>query len=251
MPFYVQALLTALLTLTVSQVGIYVGRRIRSTVTDSARSQLMGMQASLLGLLALLLGFSFALAETRYDVRRHLVIEEANAIGTARLRAGAVPDDPGYAIQSLLQEYVTTRLAAYRAADAAGVRRALDESARLQREAWSRASALARRDPHSLPASLLLQSLNDVIDLNAERIAAARNHIPTIVLVMLIVVALVTMGWVGACVGVNHGRGTPTVLVMSLLISMVVTVIVDLDQPRRGLIRVSQASLIDLESSGE
>src|SRR4051812_23455935 len=157
-PLALVVLVVLLLTILASLVGIRIGRRRRATLTESERSQLYGMQASLLGLLALLLGFSFAMSETRYDLRKQLVIDEGNAIGTARLRAAAVPDDPGRDIQRLLQEYVATRLAAYRAPDLAGVHLALGESARLQREIWARASELAKRDPHSLPASLLLQS---------------------------------------------------------------------------------------------
>jgi hypothetical protein len=230
-------------------VGIGVGRRIRGDLPDTERAQLYGMQASLLGLLALLLGFSFAMAETRFEMRKQLVVDETNAIGTARLRATVVDDEHGRAIQQLLDDYIATRLAGYQAGDAAGLQAAIDRSLRPQGEMWTRVTAIVRERPQSLPASLLMQALNDVIDLHTKRVAAGRNHVPTSVLVMLLVVAAVTMGWVGAGVGIGNRRGTVTALLLSLLISLVVGVILDMDAPRAGVIRVTQTTLGDLQRS--
>jgi hypothetical protein len=246
------ALVTSLvlpLTVLSALVGIRIGRRIRGELTDTERTQLYSMQASLLGLLALLLGFSFAMAETRFDLRRQLVLDETNAIGTARLRAGVVGDEHGYAIERLLDDYIATRLRGYQARDAAGLHAAVDRSLQLQGELWTHVTAIEREQPQSLPASLLMQSVNEVIDLHTKRVAAGRNHVPTAVLVMLLVVAAVTMGWVGAGVGVGHRRGTATTLLLSLLTSLVVGVIVDMDTPRAGAIRVTQTTLSDLQRS--
>ena len=249
MPYLVAISASLTLTLLSSLVGIRVGRRMRDSLAESERTQLYGMQASLLGLLALLLGFSFAMAQSRFDLRKQLVIDESNAIGTARLRAGVVGDEGGRDLQRLLDEYVAARLRGYRSRDDAGLQAAIDRSLALQREMWARMTELARERPQSLPVSLLMQALNDVIDLQAKRVAAGRNHVPVPVLLMLLVVAAVTMGWVGAGVGVGVGqrRGTGRALILSLLIALVVGVIVDLDQPRGGgLIRISQASLAEL-----
>ncbi|HEY2744713.1 MAG TPA: hypothetical protein VGL86_08825 [Polyangia bacterium] len=246
MPFLVAISLVLPLTLLSALIGIRIGRRIRGGLGDSERTQLFGVQASLLGLLALLLGFSFAMAETRYDLRKQLVIDESNAIGTARLRAGVIGDERGQKMQQLLDDYVVTRLAGYRAPDDAGLRAAIDRSLQLQRELWARVTELGRERPQSLPVSLLMQSLNEVIDLHTKRVAAGRNHVPAPVLVMLLFVAAVTMGWVGAGAGIGYRRAAPTTLLLSLLISLVIGVIVDLDQPRGGLIRISQAPLAEL-----
>jgi hypothetical protein len=249
MLFAVGGLVLAL-TIGASLVGIRVGRRMRAGMADPERTELYGVQASLLGLLALLLGFSFAMAQTRFDLRKQLALEETNAIGTARLRAGLIADEPGREIRLLLEEYVAVRVRATRAGDDASLRAALAESERIQGEIWSRARAAAQREPRSLPVSLLVQSLNDVIDSHTKRLTVARNHVPTAVLVMLLLVATIAMGWVGACVGTSaRGGGRATTVILSLLISMVVTVIVDLDQPRRGFILVGQTALEELERS--
>src|SRR5207342_3877161 len=97
--------------------------------------------------------------------------------------------------------------------------------------------------PRSVPAGLLLQSLNEMIDLHASRLAAARNHIPPTVRAALVLVAIVAMGWVGAGFGSTGHRGMVTTLMMSALIAFVIAVIVDLDQPRTGLVRISQTPL--------
>ena len=115
MPLIVVAAAVFGLTLLAAVVGARVGRKLQARLSDPERFQLFGVQASLLGLLALLLGFSFAMGQTRYDVRRRLVVDEANAIGTSRLRAAAVPEPTGSEIQALLETYVESRLAIVRA----------------------------------------------------------------------------------------------------------------------------------------
>ncbi|HEX8950335.1 MAG TPA: hypothetical protein VF945_00750, partial [Polyangia bacterium] len=237
MPLATTATLLLAATTLAAIVGVRIGHRLRERASERERTQMYGLQASLLGLLALLIGFSFAMAETRYDLRKQLVVDEANAIGTAWLRAGVVGDARAVEIQRLLEAYVAVRLQGYRAHEG-GLRAALAESERLQREVWSRATAIARDDPRSLPASLLLQALNAVIDLHATRVAVGRNHIPTMVLATLWLVAVVTLAWVGVCAGMSGRRALTVTLLLSLLVSAVITVIVDLDQPRGGLIRV-------------
>jgi hypothetical protein len=246
-PLLVVASVALGLTTLASAVGVAVGRRLQSRLSEHERSQLYGIQASLLGLLALLLGFSFGLGQTRYDLRRQLVVDEANAIATSRLRAAAVPDEVGSEIQDLLKAYVDSRVAIARARTIAGIGANLAESERLQREVWSRAARLAKQEPRSIPAGLLLQSLNQMIDLDTERISAARNHIPTAVLGALLLVAIAAMGWVGAGFGSTGRRGMVTLVILSALIAFVIAVIVDLDQPRSGFIRVSQRPLFDLQ----
>jgi hypothetical protein len=246
-PLIVVAALVLVLTTIAAVVGVHVGRKLQTRLSDAERFQLFGVQASLLGLLALLLGFSFAMGQTRYDARRTLVVAEANAIGTSRLRAAAVPDPTGSEIEALLKAYVDSRLTIVRSRTEASAQAAIADSERLQLEVWSRAANLAKSEPRSVPAGLLLQSLNEMIDLHASRLGAAQNHIPPTVLIALILVAVAAMGWVGAGFGCVGRRGTVTTLILSTLIAFVITMIVDLDRPRSGLIRVKQTALLDLQ----
>jgi hypothetical protein len=228
-------------------VGAWVGRRLEARLNAPEKSHLYGIEASLLALLALLLGFSFAMGETRYDLRKELVLDEANAIGTSRLRTSTIADDVGAEIRQILERYVGARLSLAGARNNDDIRSWRAECERLQREAFSRAARFARENPRSIPAGLLLQSLNEMIDLDTKRIGAARNHIPGLVLVSLVVVAMVAMGWVGAAFGSNGQHAALSTLVICAVITFVITVIIDLDQPRFGLIRVAQTPLTDLQ----
>jgi hypothetical protein len=243
------ALLVLGLTTLAAISGVYLGRKLGPTMNDAELTQLYGIQASLLGLLALLLGFSFAMGETRYDLRKKLIVDEANAIGTSWLRAAALPEDQGAEVKRLLQQYARVRLLREHVRRAADVDAARAQATRLQLATWSRAAAIAQKDPRSQPVSLLLQSLNEMIDLSSKRLEATRNHIPGTVLVLLVIVAVAAMGWVGAGLGTSGPHSLAPTLILSLLIALVITVVVDLDQPRSGLIRVSSTPLLDLVRS--
>src|SRR5262249_24757215 len=116
------------------------------------------------------------------------------------------------------------------------------ESERLHAAMWSRAAALARANPDPL-RTLLLSALNEVIDLHEKRLTAMRNRVPTVILVLLIVSAMLAIASVGHAAGVLGGRSLSTAVVFAALVILVIMVVVDLDQPQRGLITVSQQSL--------
>jgi len=208
---------------------------------EGERSETSTLQGGMLGLLGLLLAFTFAIASQRFDTRKQLVLDEANAIGTAYLRATAVPG--GEEVADLLRRYVDVRLeGAASAGNPHGFRRAVTESERLHAAMWSRAAALARANPDPL-RTLLLPALNEVIDLHEKRLTAMRNHVPTIILVLLLMVSVLTMASLGHAAGVSGGRSMSTALTFAMLVTLVIMVVVDLDRPERGLIRVSQQSL--------
>ena len=223
------------------EVGFRVARRRGARADEGERSETSTLQGGMLGLLGLLLAFTFAIASQRFDTRKQLVLDEANAIGTAYLRATAVPG--GEEVADLLRRYVDVRLeGAASAGNPHGFRRAVTESERLHAAMWSRAAALARANPDPL-RTLLLPALNEVIDLHEKRLTAMRNHVPTIILVLLLMVSVLTMASLGHAAGVSGGRSMSTALTFAMLVTLVIMVVVDLDRPERGLIRVSQQSL--------
>jgi hypothetical protein len=223
------------------EVGFRVARRAAGGAAEGERSETNALQGGMLALLGLLLAFTFAIASQRFDTRKQLVLDEANAIGTAYLRATAVPG--GEEVADLLRRYADVRLegvAAFR--DPAAFQRAVAESERLHAAMWSRAAALARANPDPL-RTLLLSALNEVIDLHEKRLTAIRNRVPPVILVLLIVSAVLAMASVGHAAGVLGGRSLSTAVVFAALVMLVIMVVVDLDQPQRGLITVSQQSL--------
>ena len=227
------------LLLVATEVGFRRGRVIRASLEDPAKSELTTLQGAMIGLLALLLAFSFAMAESRFDTRRQLVIAEANAIGTTYLRSKTLAEPYQVKVVKLLQDYVGNRLEYY----AAGMEQQnLDEvnnqTDQLQTQLWSQAMDAANKDPHYIPAGLFISSLNEVIDLRTKRDIARQNHVPESVLLLLFLVAILAMGIVGFGCGIGDWRNLSVTVTMSLIITLVILVTMDLDRPRRGLIRV-------------
>lgn len=178
-----------------TEVGFRRGRVIRASLEDSAKSELSILQGAMVGLLALLLTFSFAMAESRFETRRQLVLEEANAIGTPYLHTHARAEPYQTSVVKLLQEYVGKRLAYYTAGvDPKKLEEVNDQTDRLQTQLWSQAMDAINKDPHSIPAGLFISSLNEVIDLHMKRDIARQNYVPEAVLLLLFLVAILAMG---------------------------------------------------------
>jgi hypothetical protein len=194
------------------------------------------------GLLGLLLAFTFGMVLNRYEERRDLVIKEANAIGTAYLRAQFLDEPHRSRLSALLVEYTETRI---QLGLNEGDRRAhLARNDQLLTDIWaavraSRESALA----HGLTTALLI-SFNEVIDLDAERKVAWELRVPVQVLVLLIIYLAVTAGVAGH--QVDGRRGGRAAFVLFLLIAFSTTMIVDINQPLSGAARDSQKPLLDL-----
>jgi hypothetical protein len=230
-----------------TEIGFRVGRRAVPTVPEDAKSQIGTIQGAVLGLLALLLGFTFAMSMSRFEVRKQLVLEESNAIGTTFLRTQLLPEPPRREVSNLLRRYVKVRLEFYEAGtDQKKLRAANDATEKLHNELWSLGAALGQKDPRAVTLGLFLQSLNEVIDLHAKRITALENHVPEIILILLYFVALVATGLIGYGCGLGEVRNFFVTMVASVLIAAVILVIIDLDRPRRGLIQVSQQRMVEL-----
>jgi hypothetical protein len=236
------------LFLLAAEVGFLAGRRHARRASDR-EPQIGPIQAALLGLLALLLGFSFAMAQSRYDARRALVLEEANAIGTAYLRAQLLPEPEASEIADALRRYVDVRLARLgERVDESSLREVVAESERLHAYLWERAVRASRKDARPV-VSLSITALNQVIDVHSARLAAFRNHVPDAVFLLLYFVAAVAMGVTGYANGLESHRSFWPTVTMAVLIAVVIATVMDLDRPRRGFITVSQQSMLDLRES--
>lgn len=238
------------LLLVAAEGGYRVGRRRRSDTDETTKSQIGTIQGAILGLLGLLLGFTFAMAVSRFDARKQLVVEEANAIGTASLRGSLLPQPHKEAVAGVFRDYVDTRLEASRAGlDVQTIRGLEERTTQLQAQLWSEAIAVGEKDPRAVTTGLFIQSLNEVIDVKETRNTALNNHVPESVLFLLFIVATLAVAAVGYGCGLGSSRAIVAQLALCVLITLVVLVIVDLDRPRRGLIKVSQKSMMDLKES--
>jgi hypothetical protein len=232
------------------EVGFRFGLRSLAGPREPSTAEVLTLQSAILGILGLLLGFTFSMSVTRFEARKELVRDEANAIGTAYLRSKLLAPPRRDEMAALFRAYVDSRLVvASPRLDQAGLDEALAEAGRLHARLWSLAVAEAQGDPRAVTTGLLLQSLNDVIDLHEKRVAALENHVPATLLLLLAVVAVFGLLMTGvSCATVGHRHFAP-VLAVAFLIAFTIVIIIDLDSPRRGLIHVSQNSMLRLRDS--
>jgi hypothetical protein len=230
------------------EVGYRFGRRVESRANESSRSHVGAIQASQLGILALLLGFTFSLALQRFDNRSQAVVDEANAIGTTYLRAQLLQDTIRGEVQTLLRRYVDLRVQAGAVALDHESKRdpIIAQTNKVLDDLWGYARRAAEEDGRAVTAGLFIQSLNELIDSYGRRDAALSRHVPELVLFLLYGTFILTGGVIGYAAGVAGHRTSFVTYILVMLIVVLTFIIVDLDRPRRGLIRVSQASLIDL-----
>lgn len=210
-------------------------------------------EAAVFGLLGLVIAFTFSDAESRFEDRRHLVAEEANAIGTAYLRIGLLPSDTQPEIRELFRRYLDLRSTIYQdVGDMAVTKAKLAESAVLQREIWEKALiACQRPESPGNVAILVVPALNAMIDITTTRAMATQNHPPLVVFLSLPVLSLICSLLAGYAMSVKKYRSWLHMTAFAAIISLMVHVIIDLEFPRLGLIRVDAADqvLIELRKS--
>lgn len=227
-----------------------VGRRKRDP--QSAEKGSGPVETAVFGLLGLLLAFAFSGAATRFEARRHLITEEANAIGTAYLRIDLLPPESQAAIRQLFVRYLDTRVAIYQnAEDEAAMKAKTSETAELQSQLWSKTVAASQQsDAKAQAAMLLLPAMNAMIDITTTRAVAMQNHPPRVIFVLLAALSLLSALLAGNTMCGIAGRSWFYMILFAAPMSVTFYVILELEYPRYGLIRVDEADqvLIDLRA---
>ncbi|MEZ5460371.1 hypothetical protein [Dokdonella sp.] len=230
------------------EFGYRLGRPVQGRESDTTRTHINAIQGSLLGFLALILGFTLSLSLQRYDMRSQAVVDEANAIGTTWLRAQLLPDSVRTQVQDRLRQHVDLRVRAG-SIDLAheSDRDVLLGNTNQNLDAvWALALQAAVEKPEMVATGLFIQALNDMIDSYGRRDAALARHVPNEILFLLFATFVLTGGVVGYAAGVAGHRPSVTTYVLLVLIVVLSFVIMDLDRPRRGIIRIDQSSLVNL-----
>ncbi|MFT3922066.1 MAG: hypothetical protein QM778_05995 [Myxococcales bacterium] len=237
------------LLLGAAEAGFRLSRRVRGPGEQPAQ-EVSSMQGAVLGLLALLLGFTFSLAMSRFEARKELIRDEANAIGTFSLRTQLLPEASRAKISKLMRPYLETcvelQTDGYRPERVAVTHRA---ALKLQDQIWSEAMQAARAAPESEMMALLVDSLNTMIDLHGMQMAALRNRVPVSIFLLLVSVAVASLGLTGYASGTSHRENMTLTVVVSVLITAVIMLIFDLHRPARGLITVDLGNLVELRES--
>lgn len=204
---------------------------------------------SLLGLLALLLGFTFSMAVNRFDNRKTAVLQEANAIGTAWLRAGLLQrDDDIKHARRVLRSYLENRIQFPTWVEAADVVTRFNErNFELQNELWHIVEEARRTDRSPLTASFAT-SLNEVFDRGSDRWFHRGDHVPTITYIVISLIASASLFSLGLLYGHRRlHRRAP--IALALLLSLVLILVNDLDRPSRGFAQVDVSILNELLTS--
>ncbi|HWS26314.1 MAG TPA: hypothetical protein VN259_07010 [Xanthomonadales bacterium] len=246
---FVAALIAGLIVLILAAMEFGWRRGNRRVMRDpeGAEKGTTTMDSAVFALLGLLLAFVFSGAASRFGDRRELINDEANAIGTAYLRIGLLPADSQPELRNLYRQYVEVRLKSSAIALQGGV----DDTSRVQNEIWK--LTLAALQQHQGPpiVDAVLDPVNEMIDITSTRWLAARTHPPMVIYALLVGLAMVCGFLGGYNMGVARRRHALHAVAFALSISLVLYVIIDVEFPRVGLIRVdfADAVLVNLLNS--
>lgn len=226
------------------------GRRARRD-EEGARAGLGAVEGAVFALLGLLIAFTFSGAASRFDARRDMIVQEANAIGTAWLRLDLLPTGSQPELRDLFRRYLDFRLAAYkRLPDFDAAMAEVAKANTVQGEIWRRAVTTCKESPSPLNAQLF-PALNEMFDIATTRTMAARAHPPALIFFMLGVLALMSSLLAGYAMAGGKARSWIHIFGFALIMSATVFVILDLEFPRLGYLRVDSfdQALIDVRQS--
>jgi hypothetical protein len=235
-------LVSIVVIIAASEVGRWLGAR----AGNRTEGNIPTLEAAVLGLLALMIGFTFAMALARFESRREAVLIEADSIGTAALRARLLPAPHNTESLRLLKDYVQVRLdITQHVPSPAELSVAITRSNAIQEALWQQAKAIAATDNGMVPTGLFIQSLNEMIDNQQKRLTGYGNRVPNLVLLALYGAAAIASAFAGYASGLGQQSSRLPVYVMIALVCGVILMIQDLDRPLTGFITYSQQPMID------
>jgi hypothetical protein len=240
--------LTTVVVITLSmEIGFRIGswRHRRSGLEkDAPVGALVGATLALLGFM---LATTFGIAVSRFDLRLNTFLDEVDAISTASLRAEFLPDPIQRDVKKTLREYVDARLSA---TDPKNLNTAIARSEQLHRDLWNLTLLTERSTENHVTAGLFIQSANEIIDLHTRRvIAAVSARIPSLVWIALYALAICGMAELGYQAALAGSARSPATIGLILSFSLVLWIIVDLDRPFEGMLKVNQKAMRDLRAS--
>jgi hypothetical protein len=222
------------------EIGRRLAIRRRPKESEGERGSLGTIEGAVFALFGLVVAFTFSGAASRFNEKRGLIAEEANSIETAYLRLHLLSETARPELKDLFRRYLDSRLETYkRLPDMHAAELEIDNSRKLQREIWSKAiSATTLRDSHADAGKLLLPALNNMIDITTTRTMGLQNHPPGIIYLLLFVLGLICSLLAGYRIAVGQNRSWLHILSFALISVTVIYVIIDLEYPRAGLIRL-------------
>jgi hypothetical protein len=233
-----------LLVVLAMEAGFQLGALRRRGSRAEKDSPVGSVVAATLGLVGFLLAMTYGFAVNCFEARQQALLEEVNSIGTAYLRASFLPEPQAEETRALLREYVQVRMRVPATNDVA---HAIKRSEELHQNLWDSLLRAAEKAPDSIRVGLFIQSLNQVIDLHEKRVnLGLRLRIPPIIWFVLCAITLLGMGEIGYQTSLTGSSRTPASLGLVTSFAILLTLLVDLDRPQEGTLRVSQRALQEL-----
>jgi len=227
-------------------LGVRLGRLGRERSASEGAEAIGSVVGATLGLLAFILAFTFGMTASRYDMRKQLLLDEANAIGTTYLRVGLLGETHRPEMRALLREYVDKRVGA--AQDPRTLPEAIQRSEAIHDLLWARVEQMNAQAPASVTQALFIESLNETIDLHTKRITVGRGYrVPATIWLGLYMVSALAMIAVGYQFAQSRHRHLLVSVMLALAFSSVLVLIADLDRASEGTVRLNQQPLLDLQ----
>ncbi len=233
-----------------AELAYLAGRWWRPTAEAAAKDHFGAIRNSLLGLLALLLAFSFGMSAQRYETRRQLVVEDATPLHALYLRSSLLPDPQRSQFKKLLREYLDFRgdeTLIHRDVTSKEIAEAAAHSESIHARMWESAKSMAQQDPPSKQAEEMIKLLIESSTVHGKRVQAYVSRVPDPIVWLLLGSAVISMAAVGFSGGINRHRGMLARILFSLVVCGTVFVVLEMDRPGRGVLRVDQGPMIRLK----
>jgi hypothetical protein len=248
-PLLIVFLISTAIIVGAVEVGFRLGDAAHRRSEDEKESPVSAITGTILGLLAFILAFTFAIASDRYDARKVLVREEADAIRTAYTRADFLPQPDRGQAQELLSRYLNERLDAIQSEDLARLAVAMADAVQIQHQLWDMAVLRVNEGFNTDIAALYAESLNTLTDLHAQRVTLGlQARMPPGIWLFLLALLSIGMLAVGYQTAISGSRRSWAALILAVSFSLVIVLIAALDRPQSSMIPVSQQPLENVKA---
>lgn len=245
-PIWLILVVFAAVMLASFEVGFRIGRWWQDRMPGEQEGPTDMLVGSLLALMAFVLAITMGMAADRFDARRGLVVEEANAIGTVYQRAEYLPEASAEEIKELMRAYLPLRIATD---DEAEVLANIERSVELQAELRAITAEVAQSGHSPDLVSSFGESVNDIVSLHERRVVAGLYaRVPDTIMVLLLAGSALSLMMVGYSGGLSRRRSVLSAVVMIIALGAVTMLVIDLDRPQGGTLRVSQQALLDVQA---
>jgi len=231
------------------EIGVRFGKRRAEQLTGEEKINTGPFATATLSLLAFMLAIVFGAAESRFSEIKRAVLDEANAIGSAFVRADLLPEPERTEVRKLLYGYVNLLVEGVQTGTREQLERTIDQAEAIQNDLWSIAIDVADQQPTPIPALLFVQSLNDVFDLHETRITLGVHYrLPGVIWVMLYGLAVLALALGGYEIGVTNNRRLVSIsLLTAIAFSVVILLEISLDRPHQYVTSITQAAMLDTQ----